>query len=133
LSAKPLVDILVEVSSLEEVKWSMVPILEAQGYDYFWRASEEEEGSPLYVIFIKRDSNRNRTYNIHVVEKHFKLWDRVLFRDYLIEFPEVAKEYEDLKQGLAKAHPNNRGLYTQGKWEFCEIVKKAAREYYKKS
>ena len=39
LTAKPVVDILVEVTDLEAVKARVVPLLEAQGYDYFWRAT----------------------------------------------------------------------------------------------
>ena len=37
LAAKPVIDVLVQVSSLEETKEQVVPILEAEGYDYFWR------------------------------------------------------------------------------------------------
>ena len=37
LCAKPVVDMLVEVSSLNEIRKVVPPILEAQGYDYFWR------------------------------------------------------------------------------------------------
>src|SRR5688572_6755863 len=42
LSAKPIVDLLVEVASLEETRRLVPPILEARGYDYFWRASAGE-------------------------------------------------------------------------------------------
>ena len=37
LAAKPIIDMLVEVSSLAETQEQIVPILEAAGYDYFWR------------------------------------------------------------------------------------------------
>jgi len=36
LAIKPIIDIMVEVSSLEETRQKIVPILEAQGYDYFF-------------------------------------------------------------------------------------------------
>jgi GrpB-like predicted nucleotidyltransferase (UPF0157 family) len=39
LSAKPIIDILAEVTSLEETKKVIVPILTTQGYDYFWRTN----------------------------------------------------------------------------------------------
>lgn len=35
LSAKPIIDMLVEITSLEETRNKVVPILESQGYDYF--------------------------------------------------------------------------------------------------
>jgi GrpB-like predicted nucleotidyltransferase (UPF0157 family) len=45
-------------------------------------------------------------------------WDALLFRDYLIEHPEVASEYEELKRRLAETHSNDRLAYTSGKSEF---------------
>ncbi len=47
LPAKPIIDILVEVTSLEETKRRIVPVLEAQGYDYFWRATRGEDGAAI--------------------------------------------------------------------------------------
>ncbi len=35
LSAKPIIDMLVEVISLEKIRNKVAPILESQGYDYF--------------------------------------------------------------------------------------------------
>jgi len=35
LSAKPIIDILVEVTSLDKTREIISPVLEAQGYDYF--------------------------------------------------------------------------------------------------
>ena len=67
LLAKPIVDILVEVASLDETKRRIVPILEAQGYDYFWRPSWGDDTPPFYAWFIKRDKNGNRTHHIHMV------------------------------------------------------------------
>lgn len=37
LAAKPIVDLLVEVTDLQAAKARIAPILESQGYDYFWR------------------------------------------------------------------------------------------------
>ncbi|HKA54026.1 MAG TPA: GrpB family protein, partial [Candidatus Binatia bacterium] len=37
LTAKPIVDLLVEVTDLQAAKVQIAPLLEAQGYDYFWR------------------------------------------------------------------------------------------------
>lgn len=45
--AKPIVDILVEVVSLDETRQRIVPILESQGYDYFWRPSLGENTPPF--------------------------------------------------------------------------------------
>src|SRR5512142_555542 len=37
LAAKPIVDMLVEVADLNRTRIEIAPVLEAQGYDYFWR------------------------------------------------------------------------------------------------
>jgi len=37
LASKPIIDILVEVRSLEQTRNEIVPILQASGYEYFWR------------------------------------------------------------------------------------------------
>jgi GrpB-like predicted nucleotidyltransferase (UPF0157 family) len=133
LAAKPIVDILVEVTSLEETKRRIVPLLEAQGHDYFWRPTHGDDGPPFYAWFIKRDSAGNRTHHIHMVEREFEHWDRLLFRDYLIDHSETAKEYEALKLTLAADHPNDREAYTNGKTDFVVRITQVAKEYYQTS
>ena len=122
LPAKPIVDILVEVASLDQTKKRIVSILEAQRYDYFWRPSWGNDTPPFYAWFIKRDNDGNRTHHIHMVESHFEHWDRLLFRDYLIEHPDVAFEYGNLKKSLSGIHQNDRVAYTQAKNDFVRQV-----------
>lgn len=131
LAAKPVVDMLVEVTSLEATKERIVPVLEGQGYDYFWRATHGEDGPPFYAWFIKRNSAGHRTHHIHMVEAAFEHWDRLLFRDYLIDHAEVAREYENLKLTLAHDYSNDRVAYTDGKAEFVVRITQAAKEYYR--
>jgi GrpB-like predicted nucleotidyltransferase (UPF0157 family) len=133
LLAKPVVDMLVEVTSLDETRQKIAPILEAQGYDYFWRPSWGDDTPPFYAWFIKRDKNGNRTHHIHMVESRFEHWDRLLFRDYLIEHPDVAREYGDLKMRLANVHQNNRIAYTQAKDDFVGRITDIAKRYYGKT
>jgi len=128
LAAKPIVDVLVEVSDLEETKRRIAPILEGQGYDYFWRPSWDDDRPPFYAWFIKRDSRGVRTHHIHMVEPHFEHWDRLLFRDYLIIHPAVARAYEGIKLHLAEKHGGDRVTYTKAKTEFVvETTRKAKR------
>lgn len=122
LSAKPIVDILVEVASLDETKQRIVPILEAQRYDYFWRPTWGNDTPPFYAWFIKRNNGGNRTHHIHMVESHFEHWDRLIFRDYLIEHPDVAFEYGNLKMSISCTHQNDRVAYTQAKSDFVRQV-----------
>ncbi len=130
ISAKPIIDILVEVTSLEETKTNIVPILTAQGYEYFWRPTWGDDVPPFYAWFIKRDSHGHRTHHIHMVEHDFEHWERLLFRDYLIEYPVIAKEYETIKVRLAANSSNDRVAYTQAKTEFIVKVTQIAKSYY---
>ena len=126
LAAKPVIDMLVQVSSLEETQEQVVPILQAEGYDYFWRT----DVSPAYHWFIKRDSEGKRSHHLHMVEADSKLWERLYFRDFLRDFPEEANRYAELKKFLAEKHPNDRIAYTAGKAEFVISITERAKRHY---
>ncbi len=130
MAAKPVVDMLVEVTDLAEVRKRVVPILESQGYEYFWRPTHGDDGLPFYAWFIKRNAwAGTRTHHIHMVEKSFREhWERLLFRDYLIEHPEVALQYAEMKTRLASDFSRDRVAYTSGKADFIDKVTKLARE-----
>ena len=130
LSAKPIIDILVEVTSLEETKRTIVPILTAQGYEYFWRPTHGNDGPPFYAWFIKRNARGIRTHHLHMVERDFEHWERLLFRDYLIEHPRIMNDYQQLKQRLAEQFPHDRVAYTSAKTDFIVTMTHAAKEFY---
>jgi len=129
LSAKPIVDMLVEVSSLEQVRSRVAPQLEAEGYDYFWRP-EPPDGPAMYAWFIKRDAQGRRTHHIHMVEAGSKMWDALYFRDYLREHPDMARRYEALKRSLSEKFRNDREGYTKGKTEFVVAMTEKAKQAY---
>ena len=52
------------------------------------------------------------------------------FRDYLIDHPEVAQEYADLKLRLAATFRHDREAYTAGKGEFIARVMEEAKRRY---
>lgn len=123
---------LVEVTDLEATKVRIAPVLESRGYDYFWRPTHGDDGPPFYAWFIKRDPRTGaRSHHIHMVEGEFVgHWDRLLFRDYLIAQPTVAREYERLKARLVSASPGDRVAYTRGKTEFVVEVTEQAKKHY---
>src|SRR5687767_2608748 len=43
LVAKPVIDILVEVTDLQATRERIAPILESRGYDYFWRPTRGDD------------------------------------------------------------------------------------------
>jgi GrpB-like predicted nucleotidyltransferase (UPF0157 family) len=129
LSAKPIIDMLVEVVDLQVVRDRVVPVLESLGYEYFWRPTFGDDGEPFYAWFIRRDPQTGaRSHHIHMVEVGFaEHWDRLLFRDYLIEHPDVASRYDALKRTLAADTPADRVRYTEAKSDFINRVTDAAR------
>ena len=127
LPAKPIIDILVEVASLEETKKQIVPILESEGYEYFWRPVHCNDGPPYYAWFIKRSSEGKRTHHIHMVEADSERWIDLYFRDYLRQFPAEAQKYAKLKTKLANEYPNDRVKYTEEKSSFILSVLKKAK------
>jgi len=131
LAAKPIVDMLVEVADLQATRERIAPILEAQGYDYFWRPTIGDD-PPFYAWFIKRDpATGARMHHIHMVENTPEFaghWQRLLFRDHLLAHPELAREYAELKASLAGA-THDRIAYTGGKTEFVlRVTAQAVRE-----
>jgi len=130
LCAKPIIDILVEVESLEETKKIIAPILELQGYDYFWRPLLDDYKPPFYAWFIKRNAAGIRTHHIHMVEKDSELWERLYFRDFLRLNPDTAKEYAELKLRLLRLHQNNRIAYTKEKTDFITAITQRAKIYF---
>lgn len=120
LSAKPIIDIQVAARSLDEMKVIAVPALQKIGYEY-WADNPDTE----CMFFVKGmpPFGEKRTHHVHIVELTSKHWEgKILFRDYLISHPEVAKEYEQLKIKLAQQHTFDREQYTNAKGEFVKKV-----------
>lgn len=126
LSAKPIIDIQVEVSDMEAVKRDMVPIMEAEGYEFVWRPTMGDE-APYYAWFIQRDAAGERMVHVHMVQPGQASVDRIIFRDHLRSDPEEAARYEALKEELAKRFPKDRETYTKHKTDFVNEVLAKAR------
>lgn len=125
-SAKPIIDVQVEVKSLDRVRKEVVPIMRDLGYEYIWRPTMGEE-APFYAWFIGRDARGERTEHIHMVEPDRASEERLLFRDHLRRHPEALTTYMELKERLLSRYPNDRAAYTQGKTEFIQHMVRQAR------
>ncbi len=124
LSAKPVIDILIGVKSLPDIK-EFIPILEKLEYSY-WDKNPQKDG----YFFVKGlPPNGPRTFHIHIVEMGSKQWEKLLFRDYLRNHPNEAKSYEKLKFELAEKYKTDREAYSNAKGEYIEsIIEKAKQE-----
>lgn len=125
IAAKPLMGILLVVKDLSKVlHWQ--GILEAEGYHL-------REDRPDHVLFAKGPEH-NRTIHLHIAENDSNYAETaLLFRDYLIAHPEVARQYEELKKILAKKYAHERRKYTSSKNDFIKKVLKTAEAELKRS
>jgi GrpB-like predicted nucleotidyltransferase (UPF0157 family) len=130
LSAKPIIDIQVEVFDLDRVRSEVVPVMRGLGYEFIWRPSMGER-APFYAWFIGRDAFGDRAYHVHMVQPDRATADRLLFRDLLRMNKAAAMRYEALKQALVAAHPNDREAYTRAKEPFIVNVLDAARRTHR--
>ena len=117
--AKPIIDIAVGVKSLKAGEKCIKP-LEKLGYEYKYDAGIKGRH------FFAKGSEMYRTHYVHVEKINGKLWkNHILFRDYLRSHKEVIKEYNELKEKLAKKYKDNRVAYGMEKDPFVQkIVKK---------
>lgn len=116
LAAKPIIDVLVEVSSLETAKRIAIEPLEALGYAYW-----ADNPDPDRMFFVKGlPPNGPRTHHVHLVELDSILWERLKFRDYLRSHGAEAARYANLKRDLAQRFATDREAYTQGKTAFIQ-------------
>jgi len=118
LAAKPIIDILVGVRSLEAFE-RHYERLTVYGYEYI---PEYERVLPDRRFF-KRVVRGIRTHHVHVVEENGRYWKRYLkFRDQLRNDGFIAARYAELKRRLAARFPYERDAYTNGKSSFVETV-----------
>ncbi len=119
--AKPIIDILVELSP--SIEWSSVKeIMETNGYICMSESDSRISFNKGYTPTGYAD----RVFHIHFHRIGDN--DEIRFRDYLIENPEVAKEYELLKQSLLPKYKNDRDGYTDSKTMFIQSILQLAKQ-----
>jgi len=122
LAAKPIIDILASVESLETAE-SIGAVLCSSGYT----TSAEFNQSLKDRKWFMRWANGHRTYHLHVVVHESQAWlERLRFRDELRANPGLAAEYERLKFQMAAEHSQDREAYTDAKSQFVQAVSRAA-------
>lgn len=111
LEAKPIVDILVGVDSLEASRGCLGPLAEL---DYLYAPYRPDE----MHWFCKPHPSR-RTHHLHLVPTESKRFrDELEFRDCLLADPGLADEYAALKRTLAMRFAEDREAYTEAKTDF---------------
>jgi len=120
--AKPIIDILVEVKDINKVDNYYE---EVKGLGYIARG---EWGISGRRYFVKGMSER--THHVHIYQNgSSEIKRHLLFRDYLIEHPEEAKQYEELKKMLADKYRYDTAGYIDGKDAFIKEIDRKAFEW----
>jgi thiosulfate/3-mercaptopyruvate sulfurtransferase len=120
LAAKPVIDILVAVTSLARAKATLIQPILGLGYVYW---SENPATDRMFFVKGMPPYGTGRTHHIHITEPAGEMWRRRLhFRDHLRANPDEARRYEALKQDLATRFPDDRERYTQGKTAYIEAL-----------
>ena len=125
IKAKPMIDIAVAVRSFNDLKDIFLRLEEIGVYK-----STQQPLPGIILCAVKKDRNSDTLMNIHIVEAGSVQWqNHIIFRDYLIDFPQKAITYEKLKINLAAQYPDNRDAYSKGKKVFIEECLYEARSH----
>jgi GrpB-like predicted nucleotidyltransferase (UPF0157 family) len=117
LRAKPVIDMLAPVASLEDARAAIPELVEAGWWDW------PDDPAGHYRLWFLRPSPQKRTHHLHVLEHDDPHAVALLaFRDALRSDAAQRREYGELKDRLAFEHPDNRNAYTNAKAEFVARV-----------
>lgn len=115
LDAKPVIDILVGVGSLEGSRACFEPL---EGLDYLYTPYRAEE-----MHWFCKPHPARRTHHLHLVPADSQRFaDELAFRDLLRSDADVASTYAALKHDLANRFRDDREAYTDVKGEFIRRV-----------
>lgn len=114
LTAKPIIDIMVEVARLDDAVQCIAP-LKTLGYCFLDYPQNTDRR-----FFRKGEP---RTHHLHIVEQgSVSLKEHLAFRDALRAQPDLKDKYAELKAGLAGRHQEDRASYSESKTTFVQRV-----------
>jgi len=121
LAAKPVIDLMASVASLDDVTSGREAVLARLGYRL------QETGMPERLFYFRSDAGGRRTHHLHVVAAGtWETRNERLFRDHLRAHPEVAAQYGELKRRAA-AGADDGLAYTMCKTELIQRAVDAER------
>ncbi|MGE6538454.1 GrpB family protein [Bacillus luti] len=123
LAAKPIIDIIMEVESIDRVdKWNERFI----ELGYIVKGENGMSGRRFFI----HGTEEKRSYHLHVFEKgNPEIVRHLAFRDYMMAHCEEAEAYATLKKELAEKYTYDGTQYTEGKNEFVRNVDEKAKEW----
>jgi GrpB-like predicted nucleotidyltransferase (UPF0157 family) len=124
--SKPTIDILMEISPDSDISRITDKLVSLQwGLMNF---SEKPVFKQAYNKGYSKYGFEEKVYHLHV--RYADNWSELYFRDYLIDHPDVAKEYVDLKMRLKDKFEHDRDAYTDAKDEFVGKYSEIAKMQY---
>ncbi|WP_070119677.1 GrpB family protein [Bacillus marinisedimentorum] len=128
LSAKPTIDILVEIPEETDIREKIIHVMDQNGYIHM----KEQENHLMFVKGYTPAGLDNVSFHIHMGTKTQDfLWERLYFRDFLRGNPSAASEYAKLKRRSAIIYKHDREAYTESKADFVHAVTDLAKELNK--
>lgn len=125
IAAKPILDVLGAVTSLDEFDRGRSDF---ESLGMIWRG---EYGVPNRRYLELRDEKQEIAFvHLHVFEKgNPELNKHLAFRDFLRAKPLLAQKYESLKKSLTQTLPADRTKYTSGKSEMIQELMREALQW----
>ena len=136
IKAKPVVDILLELDGTANVDHIVESL---KSIDFGVEVSMKKENPFEYLLAkgMTVDGFAEKVFLLHM--RYAGDWDELYFRDYLLENPDVAKEYSSLKEqiltdiseGKMERMPNGQpNGYSNAKFSFVKEVSQKAKDAY---
>ena len=122
--AKPIIDVLVEIprdKKMTEYKEAII----TNGY----LCMSENEESMSFNKGYRADGFADKVFHLHL--RYLGNNKELYFRDYLLDHPNIAKEYEQCKLALWKKYEHDRDGYTNAKTPFIREYTDKAKALYK--
>lgn len=121
LCAKPIIDMMAPVTSLQNAD-ELFPRLALAGYVNI------DVGFKKRRFYRRNVEGAKLAFHLHLVDSPtWPVKNELLLRDWLIQHPKVAEDYEKLKVKLAAEFGNDMPRYTAGKSAFLRIAVNDAR------
>ena len=136
IKAKPVIDILLEIDGTCNVV-CVVETLKCIGFGVEVSIKKENPFEYLLAKGMTVDGFSERVFLLHL--RYAGNWDELYFRDYLLEYPDVAAEYSclkekilnDISEGKLERMPNGQpNGYSNAKASFVKEVSQQAKDAY---
>jgi GrpB-like predicted nucleotidyltransferase (UPF0157 family) len=127
MAAKPLIDILILVSDIDDLDTETKKMAE---HGYFWGRDYIEKDTLIFFKTEDSDQASEKIVNIHVCEpENAKAAQFLVMKEYMLAHPDKVQEYVQLKRELNKQYPEDYPSYRKGKFDFLQNMEQDAYKW----